>query len=218
MKQLLVGLLLIFLRTCHGQEHFDVLKISNVTFPLQIKPVASLNVGYTRSISEFTFCYRILVESYNDGYMPFFIAWKPVEERGNYEESTFFVESTTFFSGFELQGFQAGFNFLYRNIPGGGIGNRSMPIWHHLVLARFIEPGKWGHFCTSYSSIEHIYHKYQDGHKVFSYRFTDEVEGSFPPAMFDNLEIAQVQIDFRSIDSPNWLRFLNKRGRKIADL
>ena len=32
--------------------------------------------------------------------------------------------------------------------------------------------------------------------------------------MFDNLEIAQVQIDFRSIDSPNWHRFLNKRGRK----
>ena len=193
MKLLLLVVFLLLISTTHSQQQVDVLKISNVKFPLSKDPAASINAGYTKDITEFTCCYRILVDSYNDGYPIFLIAWHPdVEVKDSWiaEESSFFLEATNWLdSGHELDGFQAAFTMLFRNVPGGGKGNRSMPIWHHLSLPRFVEPGKWSHFCTSYSSTEHILHKYQDGHKVFSHFFTDEVESPLPNVMFDNVEI-----------------------------
>ena len=75
-------------------------------------------------------------------------------------------------------------SFLWQNIPGGGIGYRFMPFCHHLVLPRYRVSGKWFHYCTSYSSLNHIIHIYQDGLKVFSHLYADDVEN---PSVFSSM-------------------------------
>ena len=194
MNILWTGVLLLLHRACHCQQQFDALKLSNVPFPYSYRPGALINAGYDEAIAEFTFCYRLLLESYNDGPMQMFIAWRNSDINGvdgSYQDNGFFVDSSTIFSGFELDGFQASFNFLRRDIPDGGIANRSWPVWHHEVLPRFIEPGEWFHFCIAYSSILHIMYKYQDGHKAFSFHYPDKVVKPFPPHMFDVLEFGR---------------------------
>ena len=196
MNLLLTGIILLFSRACQCEQQLDVLKISNVPFPNSKEPAALIDVGYTQDIAEFTLCYRTMVDSYNDAHVPMIIAWKPSIEdyTGDYEEGSYFVDSMAYLTGFDLDGLQAGLTFLLRDIPDGGIGNRSWPIWHHEVLPRFMETGKWFHFCIAYSSLEHIMHKYQDGHKVFSYHYTDKVVRPFPPTMIDNLSFHWVGI------------------------
>ena len=171
------------------QEQIDVLKISNVPFPKSFKHAAVVNASFNKEIVEFSFCYRILIESYNDGYMPLFDARKASTGSPYNEDDRLFREDTSFLSGFEIDGLMFKSTFLRRNIPGGGIGNRFMPFWHHLVLPRFIEPGEWFHFCTSYSSLNHIFHKYQDGLKVFSHLYSDAVENPLPSNLFEMVEM-----------------------------
>ena len=48
-------------------QQFDVLKVSDVEFPRYFKYAASTSAPYNKNITEFTVCYRILIESYNDG-------------------------------------------------------------------------------------------------------------------------------------------------------
>ena len=96
-----------------------------------------------------------------------------------------------YLTGFDLDGLQASLTYLVRDIPDGGIGNRSFPVWHHGVLPRFMETGKWFHFCLAYSSIEHIMHRYQDDHKMFSFHYTDTIVRPFPPTLFDNLSLGK---------------------------
>ena len=58
-----------------NSEQFDVLKISNVPFPASSwgtgegkdKGIVSINATYTKTLPDYTICYRVLVESYNDG-------------------------------------------------------------------------------------------------------------------------------------------------------
>ena len=193
MHVLLTGVLLLFSRACQCQQQIDVLKISNISFPHSSDPVALINASYKQDIAEFTICFRVLVESYNDAHVPLIVAWKPSIEdyTSDYQLSSYFVESFAYLTGFDLDGLQAGLTFLFRDIPDGGIGNRSFPVWHHEVLPRFVDTGRWFHFCVAYSSLKHIMHKYQDGHKVFSFPYADKVVRPFPPNMFDNLSLGK---------------------------
>ena len=166
-----------------------MLKISNVPFPKSNRHAAVVNASFNQEIVEFSFCYRILIESYNDGYSPLFDALKPSTGSLYKEDDRTYREDSCFFSGLEIDGLMFTSLFLRRNVPGGGIGNRFMPYWHHLVLPRFVETGEWFHFCTSYSSLNHVLHKYQDGLKVFSHLYSDKVENPLPPNMFEILEV-----------------------------
>ena len=191
---LLTGIILLFSRACQCEQQFNVLKISNVPFPYSKHPAAVVNASYTQDIPEFTLCFRILIESYNNIDFQPTIAWKPgiKDYSGSYESGdTYFAELGILTEEFKVDGLQGSLNYLLRDIPDGGIGNRSWPVWHFEVLPRFMETGEWFHFCVAYSSIEHIMHKYQDGYKVFSYHFTDKVVRPFPPTMFDNLSLGR---------------------------
>ena len=161
-----------------------MLKISNANFGTPNKHVAVVNASFNKEIVEFSFCYRILIDFYNDDFMILFDARKPFTGSPYNEDGRFYREDTAFYSGFEIDGLMFEYGFLWRNIPGGGIGNRFMPFWHHLVLPRFMEPGEWFHYCTSYSSLNHIIHKYQDGLKVFSHLYADDVEN---PSVFSSM-------------------------------
>ena len=166
-----------------------MLKISNVPFPISNNHAAEFNASFNEKIVEFSLCFRILIESYNDGYMPLVSVNDPHIESPYPSDRLLFREDTAFFTGFEIDGLMFGSMFVKRYVPGGGIGNRAMPFWHHIVLPRFIEPGSWFHFCSSYSSLEHKVHKYQDGYKVFSHRYSDQVEDPLPATTFQNVEI-----------------------------
>ena len=100
-------------------QQFEVLKISNISFPTSdsSKWAAHARSTYQRNISEFTVCYRHLIESYNDGlYCPVNIGpWK-------------FAQRTFSPGGGGVEGFTGSIISLWRNVHGGGLGNRSMPI------------------------------------------------------------------------------------------
>ena len=189
----LAGFLLLFSRICQCEQQLDVLKISNVPFPHSKNPGALINAGFKQDIAEFTVCYRVLVESYNDGHVPVIVAWKPgIEDYTlDYQVTSYLADTVSYLTGFDLDGLQAGLTYLLRDIPDGGIGNRSFPVWHHGVLPRFMETGKWFHVCLAYSSIEHIMHKYQDDHKLFSFHYTDKIVRPFPSTLFDNLSLGR---------------------------
>ena len=182
-------IILLCLTLSQCQEQFEVLKISNDNFGTPNKHAAVVNASFNKEIVEFSFCYRILIDFYNDDWMPLFDARKPFTGSPYNEDGRFYREDAAFGSGFDIDGLMFESGFLWRNIPGGGIGNRFMPFWHHLVLPRFMEPGEWFHYCTSYSSLNHMIHKYQDGLKVFSHLYSDEVENPLPSYFFANLEI-----------------------------
>ena len=185
MRVQLIAIVLLCSRACQCEQQLDILKISTVPFPHSKHNAALISASYTQDIAEFTICYRVLVESYNDGSIYIFraLAIEPGE--------SYFIETTPYLSGLDMDGLQTSNNFLLRDIPDGGIGNRSWPIWHHGVLPRSMETGKWYHFCIAYSSKQHIMYKYQDGHKVFSYHYTDKVVRPFPPTMFDKLAVGE---------------------------
>ena len=48
-------------------QEFSVLKISKVPFPSYAQYVARTSAPYHTNISEFTVCYRLQIESYNEG-------------------------------------------------------------------------------------------------------------------------------------------------------
>ena len=65
-------------------EQFDVLKISNVPFPSvpwgtdegKSKGIIDINATYIEAIPDYTICYRILIDHYNDGLIIVFHALK----------------------------------------------------------------------------------------------------------------------------------------------
>ena len=67
-------LLSTFTVLCSDAKQFDVLKISDVPFPSipwgegdgKSTGIATINATYKTSISDYTVCYRFLLESYND--------------------------------------------------------------------------------------------------------------------------------------------------------
>ena len=55
--------------TSEEDNLFDVLKVTNVPFPLSEHLwAASTNTSYEAEIPEFTACYRYMIESYNTGW------------------------------------------------------------------------------------------------------------------------------------------------------
>ena len=55
-----------------GDNHFDVLRVTDVPFPTSNWKGALVNVTYGVNISEVTICYRFLVESFNSDFaVPF---------------------------------------------------------------------------------------------------------------------------------------------------
>ena len=83
-----VGRALLLLSFCFyavaNSEQFEVLKISNVPFPASSwgtgegkdKGIVTMNATYTKTIPDYTICYRVLVESYNDGIFTSIAAYK----------------------------------------------------------------------------------------------------------------------------------------------
>ena len=177
-----------FVSKVYCQEYVDVLKIENVPFPHSSEFAASVDADFNESISEFTVCYRILIESYNDGCLKAVSA--DLKDRTPWDDR-FYNEQICKDFGFALDGYQEAFIYLFRNIPGGGIDGVAFPIFHTLNLPRNVKTSKWYTFCTSYSSVLHKIHKFQNGLKVFSFTFSDEVEKPMPSNTFKNLNIGQ---------------------------
>ena len=157
-------------------QQFDVLKIKDIKFPSSKPYVAHARTTYQGDISEYTLCYRHLIESYNDGlYCPVNIGpWK-------YAQRIFppGVGGVNGFTGSVLT--------VWRNIPGGGLGNISTPFAHWPSLPTDIDISKWYHICVSYSSILHHIHMYMDSLKVFSYTYQDPKEDPLPSNTFENI-------------------------------
>ena len=178
---LLLTLILLVTTALLGEcQQFEVLKISNVSFPTSdsSKWAAHARSTYQRNISEFTVCYRHLIESYNDGlYCPVNIGpWK-------------FAQRTFSPGGGGVDGFTGSIISLWRNVHGGGLGNRSMPIGLWPLLPTDIDISKWYHICLSYSSILHHVHVYMDTFKVFSYTFEDPKEDPLLSNDFEKISL-----------------------------
>ena len=168
------------------------MKITNVPFPSSTGQVATVNASFRQEIAEFTTCWRFLLDSYNNGFISFLQAHRPSEAKNE----NYYSDSLGWETGFELDGFQGSLLFLRRNIPGGemflggGLGNRSNPYFMHVNYPKNIETAKWNSFCTSYSSLKHRLHQYQDGMKVLGFTYPDKVENPLPASLFENLKIA----------------------------
>ena len=161
-----------------------------VPFPSSPDFAALTNADFDKNITEFSVCYRILIESYNDGCIN--IVWGKLEEANDkLWDSRNYRNNLCKDIGWTMDGFQESSLVLHRNIPEGGLDNKSWPFIHHINLPRNIDTSQWVSFCSSYSSILHKIHQYQDELKVFSYTYIDEVEDPMPSDTFKNLLIGK---------------------------
>ena len=113
-KEVFVFFLLIYSVNTNHKGEFDVLKISEVPFPQSKDIGAVIRAPFHANISEFSLCYRILIEFYNDGLLEILkaegyrnasIGWEGV-----------FWQRTELNTGFELYGFQFFWLFFYRRM------------------------------------------------------------------------------------------------------
>ena len=91
--KILVLLLLIInflLPIVHCSDQFEVLRISNVTFPSSTTYAAQLNGTFNTGLTEFTVCIRFLIESYNEGDIQPYSASVAEEQQG--EEQLLFLK------------------------------------------------------------------------------------------------------------------------------
>ena len=179
-----VGWELILLSFCFlavaNSENFEVLKISNVPFPRSSwgtgegkdKNVVSINATYTKTIPDYTICYRVLVESYNDGLFNLVAAYKDSSIGHSYILDRFGGMGT----GLESEGLQGGNLVVGRNVSKGGIGGKNLPWYHTYVFPKDIDISKWYNFCYSYSNALNHLHSFVDGLKAFSFNFQDDSE------------------------------------------
>ena len=174
-----------------GSNEFDVLSIADVPFP--VSPfsdfAAVINATHDQAISEFTVCYRFLLTSYNNGFNAIIMA-------PNDGSRYYYQETIGFNTGFEYEGFQAIHYMLFRNVTGGGLGDRAHPVYHHTLLPRFVQTSKWVNSCNSYSSSLQKLHLYHDGLKAFSYHYKDKQDNPLPANMF---EITRIGINLRGL-------------------
>ena len=110
------------------QENFDVLRIENVPFPSSSEFAASVDADFDKNISEFTVCYRIFIESYNDGCILPVSA--DLKDRTPWDQR-YYNEQLCKDIGFALDGYQESFIYLFRNVLGGGIDGQAFPIILH---------------------------------------------------------------------------------------
>ena len=160
---------------CINCQQIDVMKIANVPYPETSCCVpkyfaAHANAIQDTNIPEFTVCYRMLIDSYNEGLFTPFAAFNG--------EGTlpYVLDRQGWKSGRGSEGYQGGLIVIGRNIPGGGLANRGLPVYHQYNMARDIAISKWTHICYAYSSVTHNLHMYQDGLKVYSFTYGDEEE------------------------------------------
>ena len=122
--------------------HFDVLKISNVTFPRSgwKEFPAKINATFHKEIAEYAVCQRFLIDSFNDELFytigastnDFFTNWYVLDRMGlDYPGA---------------DGYPGGLWRGSRNIPGGGLGNRAFPAYHSYIAARTIQISKETYF------------------------------------------------------------------------
>ena len=173
---------LLFTAYVLGNDEFDVLRIADVPFPYYSDFAAVINATHTQKISEFTVCYRFLLTSYNS-------FWATTISAPNDGSRYGYLETIGFDTGYENEGYQAIMYILYRNVTGGGIGNRGHPVVHHTNLPRNVQTSKWVNSCTSYSSLLQKLHLYHDGLKAFSYHYKDKQDNALPANMFEITKI-----------------------------
>ena len=135
LTQSILQLLFVFSVSC--QETIDVLKISNVEFPVSEKEPASFNATFHKDIPEVTVCFRFLVESYNTGLL-WFIDGKNGDKKG------FFLDRIGWETGVERDGYQWGVTVVIRNIPDGGLGGQNFPVYHQYNVPKNIATSKEG--------------------------------------------------------------------------
>ena len=169
-------------------NQIDVLKISDVPFPnsgcCSINHfAAAASAPMESDIPEFTVCYRMLIDSYND---ELFIPFGAVDGNG---KIWYILDRMCWKCGRGSEGYQGGLLYLTRNIPGGGLVNKGLPIYHQYNMARDIAISKWTHICFSYSTINHNVHLYQDGIKVFNFTYGDEKEDPLSSSFFEHIRI-----------------------------
>ena len=192
------NLLLIFLivshtAVCSYAQQFQVLKISGVHFPSTAwgkgegknKGVVSINASYTKSFQDFTVCYRLFVDSYNDGLFAPIATWPSKEFTGG---GTMLDRIGWYGTGFESEGLQGGVLVISRNVTGGGIGGKNLPWYHLFVYPKDIVISKWHQICFSYSNTLNHLHLYIDGLKAFSFNFQDESQ-PFEPNLFEHTRL-----------------------------
>ena len=159
-------------------NQLDIMKITNVQFPNSGSYAALANATLDTDIPAFTLCYRMLIDSYNDGLFSPFYAFPALSDRKCWK------------CGIGSEGFMGGNLYFVRNIPGGGLANQQFPRYHRYNMARDIPISTWTHICFSYSSITQKLLSYQDGLKVFNFTFGDEKEDPLPPDTFSDIRIA----------------------------
>ena len=74
-------------------------------------------------------------------------------------------------------------------MPGCGLGHRSWPEYHNYEWVKTIDISNWYHYHVTYSSTEHKLILYQDGLKVFRFKFFDEVEGPLSLDIFEKVGV-----------------------------
>ena len=174
---------------CCDSFEFDVLRISEVPFPLSpwewgVQGIASINASYSKSINEYTICYRFFVESYNDGELNTIRAYTGEDLGKDYVIDRF----GAYGSGLESEGLQGGWLGISRNVTGGGLGGKNMPWYHIYTLPKDIDISKWYQLCYSYSNSLNQLHLYLDGLKAFSYKYEDDSQ-PLPHNAFENIRM-----------------------------
>ena len=159
-------------------DKFQVLRTANISFPTSNVFAARLNASYHTSIPECTICLRFLVFSYYEGLQFLYMVSDGIlTERFSYN-----AEMTS-----EFQGGLTAFN--RKNVPGGGLGGVSYPVYHNFEWPKTIEIDKWYHYCWAYSSITHKINAYQDGFRVYTFKYPDDVEDPLSENIFEKVEV-----------------------------
>ena len=188
---MLLLLVIVLLPSAHCSDQWEVLRISNVSFPKSSPYAAKLNGTFHTGLTEFTVCFRFLIESYNEG------SAVPISASGDgysggrikYFYNDF--EDLSNGLGWGTRGFQGGVHTLLMGVPEGGMINKRLPIYHHFNIANNIETSTWSHLCTSYSSKLNRLHLFQDGLKVYSFQYKEPQGIPMPANTFGNTELGR---------------------------
>ena len=138
---LLLSTFLFWVIRVHTQEQFKVLKVSNVPFPRSSAYPATITTSFGEDVTDFTVCYRIFLDSYNDG------IFLPVKH-SHYSE---WFEGPGASAGWGTEGYNGGVKEFTYPWVGAGFVRKRFPRYHHFNLANNIEISTWYHLCSSYS-------------------------------------------------------------------
>ena len=166
-----------------ASRKFEVLEMTDLPVFAYDEYAATFSAIHSEPISEFTFCLRFLIRTYNDGLLYLFNSLNVTNGNEILKEHFGYTEEMT-------SEYQAGLTLFKRvNVPGGGLGNQAFPIFHNFEWAKTVKISKWYHYCLSYSSILHQIRLFQDGLKVYSFVYQDEIEDPLPSNTFEKVVI-----------------------------